>query len=242
MRMATDRSDGGANGRAVAAVLAAALLSCLALAPAASGGPTGIRIVRTPGKIVPIPDSIPHQAGSMIDRRLLPNLRFLASHFAIYISEGYAGPMPGNPRKTVGCPRCHVADSDHKNGLALDIGPRTWSGRCDQHWKGVTRLAEWAEPKQNRPRAPFRWVGYDGDAGHGCGNHLHLSWSHADAKRFKIAAWVEVFGDGSGGGDSGGGGATGGGSGGGKGPSGGVSSSRASHMVAPATGGIGPGD
>ena len=29
------------------------------------------------------------------------------------------------------------------------------------------------------PRPPFRWVGYDGDAGHGCGNHLHLSWNHA---------------------------------------------------------------
>ena len=30
-----------------------------------------------------------------------------------------------------------------------------------------------------RPALPFRWVGYDGDAGHGCGHHLHLSWNHA---------------------------------------------------------------
>ena len=129
----------------------------------------------------------------MIDRRLIPDLRYLAAHFAISINEGYAGPLPGNPRKIVGCPRCHVADSDHKNGMAVDIGPRTPSARCDRHWKGVTRLAEWAEPRQNHPRAPFRWVGYDGDAGHGCGNHLHLSWTHADAPHFRVVAWVEVF-------------------------------------------------
>ena len=40
---------------------------------------------------------------------------------------------------------------------------------------------------------PFRWVGYDGDAGHGCGNHLHLSWNHAAAARYQLAEWVEVF-------------------------------------------------
>jgi hypothetical protein len=46
---------------------------------------------------------------------------------------------------------------------------------------------------QNKPALPFRWVGYDGDAGHGCGNHLHLSWNHAPAARFELAEWVEVF-------------------------------------------------
>jgi hypothetical protein len=46
---------------------------------------------------------------------------------------------------------------------------------------------------QNKPRPPFRWVGYEGDAGHGCGNHLHLSWNHAVAPQFQLAEWVEVF-------------------------------------------------
>jgi hypothetical protein len=215
----------GRRGRAAAAVICAALAALLALAPAASGGPTGIRIVRAAGGIVPIPSSVPHQAGSMIDRRLIPNLKYLAANFPIYISEGYAGPLPGNPTKKVGCPGCHVANSDHKNGLAVDIGPLTWSPRCDKHWKGITRLAKWAEPKQNHPRAPFRWVGYDGDSGHGCGNHLHLSWIHAEAKRFEIAAWVEVFAAGSyaSAGPSGGHGA-----GAGHGPSGGIAPSRRS--------------
>ena len=67
------------------------------------------------------------------------------------------------------------------------------TGGCDSAWRGITRLAHWAEPVQNRPRAPFRWVGYDGDAGHGCGHHLHLSWEHAIAPMFQLAEWVEVF-------------------------------------------------
>ncbi len=57
----------------------------------------------------------------------------------------------------------------------------------------ITRLAHWAEPVQEQPRPPFRWVGYDGDAGHGCGNHLHLSWNHAAAPMFQLAEWVEVM-------------------------------------------------
>ena len=218
------------RARIVIAILCAGLIACLAPGAAARGGPAGIKVVRAPGKIVPIPASIPHQAGAMIDRRLIPDLRYLAAHFAISINEGYAGPLPGNPRKIVGCPRCHVADSDHKNGMAVDIGPRTPSARCDRHWKGVTRLAKWAEPRQNHPRAPFRWVGYDGDAGHGCGNHLHLSWTHADAPHFRVVAWVEVF---KGGTEH---------SGGGRGPTGGTSAGRIHLSPRPARGGVGPSD
>ncbi len=224
----------GRGPRKVAAVLCAALLASLVLAAGASGGPTGSRIVRAPGKIVPIPDSIPHTAGAMVDRRLIGDLRYLSAHFAITINEGYAGPLPQNPRRIIGCPRCHVADSDHKNGMAVDIGPRHWSAKCDKYWKGVTRLAHWAEPRQNRPRAPFRWVGYEGDANHGCGNHLHLSWTHAAAARFTVASWVEIFRGGSVKPAHGGGGAVG--------PSGGVKAGRSKLTPRPASGGIGAGD
>jgi hypothetical protein len=64
---------------------------------------------------------------------------------------------------------------------------------CDRTWAPITRLAHWAEPSQNHPVSPFRWVGYEGDAGHGCGNHLHLSWNHAPAPEYKLVEWVEVF-------------------------------------------------
>jgi len=54
----------------------------------------------------------------------------------------------------------------------------------------VTRLANWAEPRQNDPRSPFRWVGYNGDKNHGRGDHLHLSWSHSATKPKRPADWI----------------------------------------------------
>jgi hypothetical protein len=127
----------------------------------------------------------------MVDRRLVPDLRWIAARFPIYVTDGYSGPLPDGEH--VGCHNCHVRHSDHYNGLAVDVVPLNGSGKCDGSWRGITRLAHWAEPVQNRPRPPFRWVGYDGDAGHGCGNHLHLSWEHAAAPMFQLAEWVEVF-------------------------------------------------
>jgi hypothetical protein len=127
----------------------------------------------------------------MVDRRIVPNLRWIAQRYPIYITDGYSGRLPNGEH--VGCRGCHVRHSDHYNGLAVDIVPLNLSGSCDRAWRGITRLARWAEPVQNRPLAPFRWVGYDGDAHHGCGDHLHLSWSHATAPSFRLAEWVEVF-------------------------------------------------
>jgi hypothetical protein len=164
---------------------------CLASTTAAEPIPSPLRLVYAPGKIVPIPEAIPHETGDMVDRRILPDLRWIAVRFPIYITDGYSGPLPNGEH--VGCHNCHVKHSDHYNGLAVDIVPLQPSSRCDIHWTGITRLAHWAEPIQNKPRPPFRWVGYDGDAGHGCGNHLHLSWNHAVAPQFELAEWVEVF-------------------------------------------------
>jgi hypothetical protein len=186
------------GGRARVALASASLLAALALAwlAATAGAAVGVRppatrLVQTSSTIVPIPAAIPHEEGDMIDRRLVPNLRYLAANFPIYVTDGYSGPLPGGG--WAGCHRCHVAHSDHYNGLAVDIVPLRWSPRCDTNWRGVTRLARWAEPTQNHPNPPFRWVGYNGDAGHGCGNHLHLSWNHAPAAEYRLASWVQVF-------------------------------------------------
>ena len=164
---------------------------CLAWVPAAGAGPTATRIASSPGSIVPLPASVPHEEGDMVDRRIVPNLIWIARRYPIYVTDGYSGPLPNGEH--VGCHGCHVKGSDHYNGLAVDIVPLNGSGRCDTAWRGITRLAKWAEPQQNRPAPPFRWVGYDGDAGHGCGNHLHLSWEHAMVPQFQLAEWVEVF-------------------------------------------------
>jgi hypothetical protein len=179
-----------ARGAVGPALLAAALL-CAWLAAPASAGPATTRLVYATGEIVPIPASIPHEEGDMVDRRIVANLRWIAQRFPIYVTDGYSGKLPSGEH--VGCHGCHVKHSDHYNGLAVDIVPLYWSSKCDIHWRGITRLAKWAEPQQNKPAAPFRWVGYEGDSGHGCGHHLHLSWEHAPAPQFQLAEWVEVF-------------------------------------------------
>jgi hypothetical protein len=167
-------------------LLALGLLALLGLrgaAPAAGAtvaelGPT--RIIEGGGRIVPIPASIPHEPGDRIDRRLIANLRYLAQRFPIFVTDGYAGAP-------------HAIGGEHPLGLAVDIVPLHSTPTCTGWWGPVTRLARWAEPQQDKAVTPFRWVGYDGDAGHGCGHHLHLSWNHAPAKPFQVADWVEVF-------------------------------------------------
>jgi hypothetical protein len=172
-----------------------AALAALALAgsssAAALAAPPATRTVYAAGRIVPIPASIPHEAGDMVDRRIVPDLRWIAAHYPIFVTDGYSGPLPGGGH--AGCDRCHTRHSDHYNGLAVDIVPLEGGTKCDASWRPITRLAHWAEPRQNHPIAPFRWVGYDGDAGHGCGNHLHLSWNHAPAAEYTLAEWVEVI-------------------------------------------------
>jgi hypothetical protein len=158
----------------------------------AQAAPESTRLIRTVGKIVPIPASIPHEEGDMVDSRILPDLRWIAAHYPIYVTDGYSGPLPNGEH--AGCNRCHTRNSDHYNGLAVDLVPLGATSRCDRLWQPITRLARWAEPRQNQPAPPFRWVGYDGDAGHGCGNHLHLSWNHAPAREYALAEWVEVLG------------------------------------------------
>lgn len=184
----TPETRGGLPATLLAAL--AALLICSVPAPA-DAAPIPTRTVYAIGRIVPLPASVPHEEGDMVDRRIVPDLRWIAARFPIYVTDGYSGPLPSGAR--VGCNGCHVRHSDHYNGLAVDIVPLEGSSKCDAAWRPITRLAHWAEPQQNEPRPPFRWVGYDGDAGHGCGNHLHLSWEHATAPMFQLAEWVEVF-------------------------------------------------
>lgn len=114
-------------------------------------------------KIVPIPGF----PGESIDRRLLPDIRMMKRKYKIFVTDGYSkDPV-------------HSANGEHPMGLALDIVPDFAKGGS---WRLITKLAKHAEPSQNAPRAPFRWVGYNGDSNHGKGHHLHLSWNHSDTK------------------------------------------------------------
>lgn len=124
------------------------------------------------GAIVPIPGN----PGETIDERILPDLLALAARYRFRVTDGYA-------------PTGHAASGEHPLGLAVDLVPGPGST-----WDDIDALARWAEPQQNRPRAPFRWAGYDGDSGHGRGDHLHLSWRHSPAAPgARPVQWVEVL-------------------------------------------------
>ena len=116
------------------------------------------------GRIVPIPGF----PGEQIDRRLLTDIRWIRKRYPIFITDGYSD----DP--------VHAANGEHPLGLALDIVPDTAAGGT---WAQITALALFAEPIQGKPVVPFRWVGYDGDEGHGRRHHLHLSWNHSVVNR-----------------------------------------------------------
>ncbi|MEI2702176.1 MAG: hypothetical protein V9E83_07220 [Baekduia sp.] len=136
-------------------------------APALTGG---VQRVVGGGRIV----AIPGQAGELIDERILPDVLWIIQTFHAQVADGYA-------------PTGHAADGEHPLGLAVDLVPGPGGS-----WDDIDRLAQLAEPAQNQPRPPWRWVGYDGDQGHGRGNHLHLSWQHGPGRpgNKPPAAWV----------------------------------------------------
>lgn len=123
------------------------------------------------GKFVKVPGF----PGERIDRRLLADVKWLERRYKIFITDGYS------------TSDVHAWNGEHPIGLALDIVPNRARGGT---WRHITKLAKWAEPRQNRPRAPFRWVGYNGDSGHGRGHHLHLSWNHSQTKPKRPARTV----------------------------------------------------
>jgi hypothetical protein len=127
--------------------------------------------IRGGGRIV----EIPWQPGERIDERLLADLELLRKRYGIAVTDGYAASG-------------HAANGEHPLGLAVDIVPGP-----ARTWEDIDRLARWAEPQQDRPRPPFRWVGYNGDPNHGRGNHLHLSWQHAAPNGPGPVAWVDVL-------------------------------------------------
>jgi hypothetical protein len=115
------------------------------------------------GRFVPIPGF----QGERIDRRLLPDVRWMKRRFDILITDAYS-------RDPV-----HAANGEHPIGLAADIVPNKAVGGT---WDEIAELAHLTEPRQDAPIPPWRWVGWNGDAGHGRGDHLHLSWAHSPAK------------------------------------------------------------
>jgi hypothetical protein len=131
----------------------------------------GLCLTEGGGRFVGIPDF----PGEKVDRRLLRDVKLLERRYKIFVTDGYSTDA------------VHAANGEHPIGLALDIVPNKAEGGS---WADIDKLAAWAEPRQNQPISPFRWVGYDGDAGHGRGHHLHLSWEHSATRAGKPAESV----------------------------------------------------
>lgn len=133
------------------------------------------------GRFVPVPG----QPWALVDRRILPDVLYLVRRYRVRVTEGYA--VTGHSRL-----------GEHPLGLAVDLEPGPGGS-----WADVSRLARWSEPRQNRPRFPFRWVGWNGDFNHGhpslcrpargCYPHLHLSWSHSPGRPRHPVRTVWVF-------------------------------------------------
>ncbi|MGH2926232.1 MAG: hypothetical protein ACRDK1_09715 [Solirubrobacterales bacterium] len=151
-----------------------ALLALALVAAGASGSPAATKMHSTKldrhlcktvhgGRFV----AIPGFPGEKIDRRLLPDIRWMKHRFHIFVTDGYSN----DP--------VHAGNGEHPIGLAADIVPNRAAGGT---WNEIGELAHLAEPTQDHPIAPWRWVGWNGDPGHGRGNHLHLSWSHSPSK------------------------------------------------------------
>lgn len=110
---------------------------------------------------------IPGNPGEFINPSILNELVMILHKYRAKVTDGWA------PIGT------HAPNSDHHWGGAVDLVPSGGAyGSSAGNWDLIDKLAKWAEPTQGHPRPPFRWVGYDGDSGHGRGNHLHLSWAH----------------------------------------------------------------
>jgi hypothetical protein len=164
------------------AVSASALLASPALAQHAAMVPDGFRTVEGHGRFVEIPGF----PGKKIDRRLLPDVAWLVRRYHVSVTSAYS------------LSKVHDQKGEHPRGLAVDLVPDAGGS-----WGDLARLARWAEPDADIPRAPFKWVGWNGDRGHGdpshcklrkgCFPHLHLSWQHGDTPRARPAPWVDVL-------------------------------------------------
>jgi hypothetical protein len=144
--------------------------------------PNGSKTMSSPGRFVEIPGF----PGKRIDRRLLPDVAWLVRRYDLRITSAYS------------LSKAHEQNGEHPRGLAIDVVPARGGT-----WASLARLARWAKPGGRIARQPFRWVGYNGDAGHGdpsrckvrkgCLPHLHLSWQHGYTPRARPAPWVNVL-------------------------------------------------
>jgi hypothetical protein len=155
---------------------------------------------RSPGGLAPLPTTVTGGARIDCDRRIGPDVLWLARRYRVRVTACFA---------------IHATGGEHPLGAAVDLVPdpgADWARTTERlaraiGWKRACAVSGVA-PACARP--PFRFVGYDGYPGHGdpahcaCGAnaHLHLSWltsasdgqpQHAQRGAYFAPAWIDVF-------------------------------------------------
>lgn len=111
-------------------------------------------------------------AGIQCDRRIVPNVVTILARYHAHLTACYA-------------PTGHASDGEHPLGLAVDLVPQppsTWAQMerlaRDSGWRESCAISGCA----GQTGTAFRFVGWNGYAGHGdpahagANAHLHLSW------------------------------------------------------------------
>jgi hypothetical protein len=170
------------------------------LQPTDGGGPGSVVRDRGPGGLVALPITVTGGAAIDCDRRIRPDVIWLARRFRVEVTACFA---------------IHASGGEHPLGAAVDLVPLpgvTWQASTERLARAVgwkrSCAASGVAPACARP--PFRFVGYDGFPGHGdpahcdcAGNaHLHLSWltsasigqsQNAARGAYFASTWVDVF-------------------------------------------------
>ena len=130
--------------------------ACLVAAPPPAPGRPRPGSPTRPGEIVPIPASIPHEEGDMVDSASSPTCA--GSPPASRSTSPTATPGRCPAANTSAATAATSADSDHYNGLAVDIVPLNGrAANATPPGPAITRLAALgragAEPTRSRPSA-----------------------------------------------------------------------------------------
>jgi hypothetical protein len=168
--------------------------------PAGDGGLGPVVRDRGAGGLKALPITITAGSALECDRRIRPDVIWLARRYRVTVTACYA---------------IHTTGGEHPLGAAVDLVPdpgQSWASSTERLARAVgwkrSCAASGVAPACARP--PFRFVGYDGYPGHGdpahcaCGAnaHLHLSWltsastgepQNAARTTYFAPAWVDAF-------------------------------------------------
>jgi hypothetical protein len=153
-----------------------------------------------PGGLVALPITITAGAAIKCDRRIRPDVIWLARRYRVTVTACFA---------------IHATGGEHPLGAAIDLVPSpgvTWQASTERLARamGWRRSCAASGVAPACARRPFRFIGYDGYPGHGdpahcrcAGNaHLHLSWltsassgqpQNAARSTYFASTWIDVF-------------------------------------------------